>query len=282
MDDAIGFDRQSTLSTFKFDSLFANPHMVGARLESFAGWKARYVQAYRKAHRAYHESLGVIAKSAEGLRPRAIALNRLNAVVELGPPLAGTANVSQDLQRHESAAWVCPDGAEADVAEGNACCSKCHWTPATVLPQAEHERLMRVIEQGLADRIQRLKDASIAAILKKAAEEGRRPDLGTLIEIIHLADADRLAAVITDDLAAFLRTLLQEANIVHETIALGPILARIGAIEEERVEEKMAELVSLVTKAIKDAKARHGTGKRVRVSLSIGDPGTESSGSANG
>ena len=48
-------------------------------------------------------------------------------------------------------------------------------------------------------------------------------DLQSLVEIIQIADADKLVGVITDDLVAFLRTLLQEANIVHQTVALLPI-----------------------------------------------------------
>ena len=127
----------------------------------------------------------------------------------------------------------------------------------------------------MADRIQRLKDASIAAILKKAADESNRADLKSLLEIIQIADADKLVGVITDDLVTFLRKLLQEANIVHETVALQPILDQIGAVEEERIEESLSKLTSLLRTAIKNAKARHGAGKRVRVLFRLDEPGTD-------
>jgi hypothetical protein len=122
-----------------------------------------------------------------------------------------------------------------------------------------------LIAQGVADRIQRLKDASIAAILKKAADESNRADLKSLLEIIQIADADKLVGVITDDLVTFLRKLLQDANIVHETVALQPILNQIGAVEEERIEESLSKFTSLLRTAIKNAKAKHGAGKRVCV-----------------
>ena len=77
--------------------------------------------------------------------------------------------------------------------------------------------------------------------------------------------------VITDDLVIFLRKLLQEANIVHETVALFPILNQIGAVEEERIEESLSKLTSLLRTAIKDAKAKHGAGKRVRVLFRMDD-----------
>jgi len=108
-------------------------------------------------------------------------------------------------------------------------------------------------------------------VLKKANEDKDRADLKALLEIIQLADAEKLAGVMTKELADFLRQLLQDANIVQESVALAPILQQIGAIEEDRVEEAVSTFTSLLRNAIKDAKARHGTGKRVRVFLRMND-----------
>ena len=273
--NAIELDRMANLNCFDFDTLFASPHLVPPRLDSFEKWRGNYVQAYRKAHRAFYESMVKIAASAQALRPRVIALNRLNAIIELGPPLAGTGNINGELDHLDSDAWVCPDAAEAEVSGTNAICPKCDWTPARTLPQKDCDRLSQLITQGLADRIQRLKDASIAAILKKEADDSQRADLKSLIEIIQIADADKLVDVITDDLVMFLRKLLQEANIVHETVTLKPILDQIGAVEEERIEEALSKFTSLLRTAIKNAKAKHGADKRVRVLFRLDEPGTE-------
>ncbi|HOC57135.1 MAG TPA: DUF6079 family protein [Verrucomicrobiota bacterium] len=263
--------RDTLLGQLKFDSLFTQPHLIPARLDSFNQWKADYVQAYRKGHRAYYENLGNLAKSADALRPRTIALARLNSITELGPAFSGTANIAGDFAKLEDTLWVCPDAAEADVTGANALCPKCQWTPEKALPQAEHDRIAQAVTQGLADRLQRLKDASISTILKKADGEQGRADLKALLEIIQLANADKLAGVMTDELAAFLRQLLQEANIVQESVTLAPILQQIGAIEEDRVDEAVSKFTSLLKNAIKDAKAKHGTGKRVRVFLRMDD-----------
>jgi len=75
----------------------------------------------------------------------------------------------------------------------------------------------------------------------------------------------------TDNLASFLRQLLQEANIVQESISLDPILQQIGAIEEDRVDEAISKFTGLIRNAIKDAKTKHGTGKRVRIFLRAAD-----------
>ena len=89
-----------------------------------------------------------------------------------------------------------------------------------------------------------------------------------------MADADRLVGVLNDDLVAFLRQVLYDENLVDEQLPLAPILQHIGAIDETRVEKAVATLARLLTRAIKDAKAKHGPSKRVRVFLTLDTPFT--------
>jgi hypothetical protein len=112
-------------------------------------------------------------------------------------------------------------------------------------------------------------DAAIAAILKKAAAKKKQPRLDELLDIIQVADADWLAGVLNDDLVAFLCQILYDENLVDEQLLLALILQHIGAIDETRVEEAVSTLAQLLTKAIKDAKARHGPSKRMRVFLTL-------------
>jgi hypothetical protein len=278
MEAAVEIERNTHLGLIKFENMLDIPDLIAARLDGFEQWKKRYVHAYRKAHRDYFDGLNAISKSIEVLRPRIIALNRLNSVVELGPPPANAVGTGSDLNQLESAAWICPDAAEPDVTGSNALCPKCRWTPQRPLPQKDFERLDQAVSQGLADRIQRLRDTSIAIILKKAADDNQRADLKLLIEIIQISNADKLVEVITDNLVDFLRRLLQEANIVQESVELGPIVEQIGAIEEDRIEEALSKLTTLLTKAVKDAKAKHGSEKRVRVFLRRGSGGNGGAG----
>jgi hypothetical protein len=124
---------------------------------------------------------------------------------------------------------------------------------------------------GLADRFQSFKDATIGAILHKAAEADGRADLKSLLEMIQLSKLDSLATVLTDDLIAFLRKLLYDENLVQEEVLLGPIVQAVGAIEEDRIDEAVEKFAGLLRKAVKDAKAQHGKSKRVRVFLRLQD-----------
>ena len=109
-------------------------------------------------------------------------------------------------------------------------------------------------------------------ILKKAAAEKKKPGLDALLDIIQVADADQLAGVLNDDLLTFLRQILYDKNLVDEQFSLAPILQHIGAIDETHVEEAVSTLARLLTKAIKNAKAKHGPSKRVRVFLTLDTP----------
>jgi hypothetical protein len=109
--------------------------------------------------------------------------------------------------------------------------------------------------------------------LKKAVEESDRPDLSKLLEIVQLAHSDALADVMTEDLVSFLRKLLYDENLVQEEIQLGPIVSAVGAIEEDHIDEAVDKFTTLLTNAVKDAKAKHGKSKRVRVFLRLGDSG---------
>ena len=49
--------------------------------------------------------------------------------------------------------------------------------------------------------------------------------------------------------------------------SLAPLVTEVGAIEESRMDDAVEKLSRLLLNALKDAKARHGPGKRVRVFL---------------
>jgi hypothetical protein len=51
--------------------------------------------------------------------------------------------------------------------------------------------------------------------------------------------------------------------------------SQLASAEEERIEESLSKLTSLLRAAIKNAKAKHGAGKRVRVMFRMDEPGTQ-------
>ena len=271
VDKNLEFDRKAHWNFLAFDSLLKDPGIIPARLEGFDQWKTKYTHAYRKAHRTYYEELKTLEENVEALRPQVRALALMNSIVELGPPLASTSNVTTDLATIVKRLNACVDAAEADVTGAEPTCPKCAWKPDVQTPAAEAAKLKNVVAAGLADRFQRFKDATIGAILKQAAEKEGRADLQKLMEIIQLANMDLLVSVITEELVEFLRKLLYDENLIQEEVPLGPIVQLIGAIEEDRIDEAVERFANLLTKAVKEAKSKHGKTKRVRVFLRLQD-----------
>src|SRR5262249_48285135 len=111
------------------------------------------------------------------------------------------------------------------------------------------------------------KDATVHQALTAAAEAGKQQGIQTLLQVIQVSDADRLSGVLTDELVTFLRKLLYDESLVDEEVHLAPFIGEIGAIEENRADEAVDALSRMVRSALKDAKAKHGPSKRVRVFL---------------
>ena len=84
MAEDIEFERTALLSMLGFESMLHHPSLIGAREQTFARWKTRYVHAYRKAHRAHYEAMADLAAKLESLRPKAQALTRSMASLNWG------------------------------------------------------------------------------------------------------------------------------------------------------------------------------------------------------
>jgi hypothetical protein len=103
--------RQTLLGQFKFDTLFAQPHLIAALFESFKRWKDDYVHAYRKGHRTYCENLGELAKTAElaGEQRAWELISKAEVEERLGYAVTELPRDEQwgDLNLNDVKTWVC-------------------------------------------------------------------------------------------------------------------------------------------------------------------------------
>ena len=87
---------------------------MGARQDNFDRWKARYIQTYRKAHRAHYEAIDELARKLENLRPKANALVKMNSMQSWVHPDRHT-SVRQRLKGLQNELYRCPDAEDAAV-----------------------------------------------------------------------------------------------------------------------------------------------------------------------
>jgi len=259
--------RVKLIGDLTFNNLLASPDLASSWPKAVDEWKADYVQGYRQQHRQHFEDIEGLAADAMAMRPRLNALARLNTITELGPVHPGTGNMAVRFESIQKSLDVCSAAAEADVQGNNAICPRCRWTPQTSVPTKEIADIKALVGAGLTDRMQRLRDGVVAAAIAAANKSPTSPELRALVEIVESASPEKLADAASDDLISALRQILREANIVQESISLGPILKQVGAIEAERVDEAMSLFARLVKEAIGRARAKHGAEKRVRVFL---------------
>jgi hypothetical protein len=145
--------------------------------------------------------------------------------------------------------------------------------PVAVLHQILAATTRGGSDQGLAEgklcKFRTLSHVLAATDQELLGFDGVTPEGVKLLRLV--AAADKLVGAITDELLAFLRSHLQEADFVHEMVSLR-ILIQVGMIEEDRVEEFLSRPNSLLRAAIKDAKTKHRSSKRVRVVFNLDEP----------
>ena len=229
IDDPVDVQRDLIKNFFEFDALLADPAIIPVRLQTFEKWKTSYVHSYRKAHRAYYKKLdgtgdepGYPETQGKGAcqdeydrRARAAAPHNATAWLLIWQPSKSGSMFVLMPRRPPSKALL----QRAPNVHG-------HRRISRLPPRSQDSP--QLVASGLADRFQRFKDAAISSILKKAAEQGDRPDLTKLLEIVQLTNADALAGVLTDDLVDFLRKLLYDENLVQEEIHAWPNRQRCG------------------------------------------------------
>jgi hypothetical protein len=266
IESSVDEDRRDLLALFGFDSLLSDPSVISARLASFKQWKANYVHAYRKAHRAYYEQLAHILRQVDLIAPCAQTLSTLNGIAELGPPLTTGTSVAADLASIERACSPCPDAVDAAIAGEQPICAKCRWIPATnTLPFSLLDRVQVSTTAGLDDRIQRFKDGTILSALIQAQGKSPRSDLAAVLEAIQASDINKLCASVTDDVVTLIRQLLQAQNLVQVEVSVADILGKLGGIDGDHIDDAIESLAASLREILHKAKATQPIGKRVRL-----------------
>ncbi len=174
-----------------------------ARFESF---KWSYVEHYRAAHERWREEMKKASLLAHDARRYLQALRRLDSIAALGPPLSGGCEPA----RVDGAGFkVCGIDGQFN-AYAAAVCPQCNYRLGTASPMPELDRSLDQIRRALSEKLTALSRGAIARLIKKYDRAHR---LDGFLKITQAAQTEALAAVLDDDLTAYIARLLETSEI---------------------------------------------------------------------
>ena len=257
-DGELIMDRLSLLEQLTLSNLLAAPHLWPSIETLFDWFKPRYGTIYQSFHSNYNQELASLHSSLLAVKVKLEALRRLNSITELGPPLA-----EELLHEYEpllAEAKPCP--ATKVPIEDQPLCPYCGLM-LTATPPSEVEQFLNRLHQALSEQHRRLSAEAIRQILSQVNES--RVD--QFVKVIQTSDLSSLANVLDDDLVAFLRQLLADAETISQWCPILRTLSqKFPAIEEEQIDDFLSEFARELKSAFDLAK-RQNPGKRIRMML---------------
>lgn len=188
-------------------------------------------------------------------------MRRLNSIAELGPP------VGQELLNEYEGLLAevspCPIKDKEVSVEEQPTCPNCRLVLTAEPPKEEVERFLRQLRQALKQQQRRLSSGAVRHILAKSGEKR----IDQFIKVVQTSNLSPLVNVLDDELADFLRQLLQEAHIEIEwRPTISELAQKFPSLEEGEIDAAAAEFAEALKKAFAKAKKEH-PGKRVRLSF---------------
>ena len=249
-DEELELDRALALEQLSYAVLLLEPQRLTSGRLAFEAFQERYRALYEARHRAYWGEAVRLRQRLLGLARQAQALQRLNTLSELGPPL-GTAALSRYrelLRRLEP----CPQREPLPQGALAPRCPACGVESTAVPPHDEVEEVAAQLERALGRQMARL----ARAIARQVLAQNVHPSLEQLLRIVQASQIASLAEVLDDELLGHLRRFLVEARLRE---LLDPLLMRLQrghALERAALEQALAEVASVLERAARAIEER--------------------------
>lgn len=249
----LAVDRTLVLEQLSPEAVQAEPHRLAGIRAAFDLFRSRYYRLYVEHHRRYQEGLARLQERLAAAGPQAAALARLNGLAELGPPLGAAA--LQSYARWRTEAVPCP---QPTPPEDEPRCPACRLPLDAVPPLEAAERDLARLHAALAQQLRRLSRRAVRRVLDR---EGHAR-LDRLLQAARASDLAGLAALLDDDLTAFLRDFLREPP--PDPGVLAGLAAAHPEVTEQDVDAAVETFRRLLRAALDAAQGPPGS-RRVRL-----------------
>lgn len=203
-------DRTAVLDATTFALLWRDASRLDWMLSTAAIWRRDYARLFQTRHASFHAGLSVAVELIDAAGSAAAALDRLNSLPRLGPPLGLAAVMSyHQFER----VFPCQADAATLVADLQLAprCHACDFALGGEAPMQEARRIVGAIERALVSQQTRLARKVIGRILERPAARGD-DRLSRFISVVQASDLAGFVQVLDAPLIDFLRDLLEGRN----------------------------------------------------------------------
>jgi hypothetical protein len=245
-------DREAVLDATTFAELWREPGRLEWMLSATTIWRREYTGVYSSQHAAYNAGVAKVAETMDSLSAEVSAVEQLNSLRRLGPPLA----VATLAQFHElERLFACTIEAQPlnEAISTWPACPQCGYKLGEEAPAAEARRVRQAIDRALAGQQARLARRVVSRLLSRPSSEDR---LTRFIQVVQASDLAGLANVLDAGLIDFLRELLENDD---EPALLSRLVLEFPEVTSANLEAAVARFRGLLQEDL----ARDG--KRVRL-----------------
>lgn len=256
-------DLKLTLTTIGgqlvLDTLLADPEKVSTLVEQFRDFKEKYVLAYRKYHRDYHQIVTTIKNEMEPEGRKVVAIDCMNKI-ELGTPVGKL--LEKDYQQIMGGLDPCSDKDYAKV-EQHPICPVCRLQGNQKPPEEQAASVKSRLDEAVSELLGRMAQGAIRKIL----EANSNTDIKTFLDVVIAAEVDRIPDVLTLQVINRIKELIRNANIEHRDLRVRDLLGGKTAVEEEEIDVLVDQIRQRLKDAFDKAKTETAGKKRIRFFL---------------
>jgi hypothetical protein len=200
----LALEREALAARLREPGLAMAPHQWGGLCGALRRFRETYARAYLRHHEDYHARMGLLAQRMRESVIGARALARLNGLAALGAPVApDLPALAEELENTVLACGAAP--LPEEIAQVGTCRS-CGVHLDAMPPRREVETLAGYLRQALEEQNSRLS----SRLARRLLREGGNSRMARFVQVVQVADLSGLAAILDDELVAFIGQLLAE------------------------------------------------------------------------
>ena len=197
-------DRRVVLERLAPAAAVQAPHQLDELAANFEVFRSRYERAYLDHHAQTVAATALLQRAVQDQEAAARALTLLNAVTELGPPVAPAVPAMLDDQIKNLVPCTFQPEALRALLHVEPRCRACGLRLSDSVAAARVDRWREDLQRALGVQQQRL----ARAMVSHAVQERDRPAFERFLRALRAGEVAPLVAVLDTDVAALIRELL--------------------------------------------------------------------------